>query len=528
MVRIPAGTCFSEARSVSLVTPSESLQQARAAEWGTTPAKVPASKIPAMKASDYVFASHGWRVTVCARPHYASDSRTVQQRGIALRCLCLFLLMSTLTLAAPAWAQTSVTNQGGSCSTDISCTLSLAGGNGNVSFAAVVGPNCQVGQSCAFPAGSVGSNFAYQLPDGSSGSSPDFSGVMTYIGAGSCGLGCSAYYYTVAGTFSGQDSQGRAFNGSTQQALTLQGHSRGGNVAIDTGGSTTLTFGAATQSSSAQLAFLASPPSTLAQGNSLGTVMVGVEDKNGAIVTNSTATIALSLSGPSGFDPVTQTSNASQGIATFTMAAPVMIAGQYSLSPSSVGLSSPPNATIVVSTSPASPDFSLTASPTALTVAQGQSAVVGLTIIPAAGFTGTQTFSCSGLPASTNCSFNPPSLTLDGSNNPLITQMTITAGAATATAMPKPQLPTGGPEYSLFAVVLPAAFLCWDNRKLKKARRWILVGTLTLVLLMIGVSCGSSHSATQVTNSSSTAVVVTASDSSGVSRSVNIQLTVTQ
>jgi hypothetical protein len=47
-------------------------------------------------------------------------------------------------------------------------------------------------------------------------------------------------------------------------------------------------------------------------------------------------------------------------------------------------------------------------------------------------------------------------------------------------------------------------------------------------LVFTVVSCGSSPSATQVTNSSSTAVVVTASDSSGISRSVYVHLTVTQ
>jgi hypothetical protein len=252
----------------------------------------------------------------------------------------------------------------------ISCTLSLTGGSGNISFNVVVGPNCLLGQSCGFPAGYVGTSFAYKMPDGSSASTPDFSGVMTYLGTASCGTGCSAYYYTIKGTFSGQDSQGRTFSGSTQQSLTLSSHFHGADSALDTGGATTLTY---------------------------------------------TGTAAQS------------------------------------------------------SPSPTAPDFSLTVSQTTLTVSPGQSAVVSLTLIPVAGFAGTQTFSCSGLPTSANCSFNPPSLTLDGSNNPLTTQMTITTGTATASAMPKQNESHLPPGYSFFAVLLPAAFLCSDNRKANKA-----------------------------------------------------------
>ena len=480
-----------------------------------------------MKTSDPGFGPAG-----CSLAQTFSDCTTRFQSGrIGTRSLC-FLLLLTTTLTASIWAQTTVTNQGGACSIGVSCTLSLAGGSGQVSFDAVLGPNCTVGRSCGFPAGYVGSGFSYLLPDGSSASATDFTGVMTYLGFGSCGTACGNYYYTITGTFSGQDSQGRAVSGSTHQSLTISSHSRGGNTAVDTGGATTLTFSGIAQPSPSQLAFLTGPPSTVALGGSLGTVMIGVEGNNGTVVTNSTATITFSLTGPGDFGIVTQAVNASQGVATFTLSAPMTIAGQYSLSATSPGLTSPPNATITVGASPTTPDLSLTANPATLTVTPGQSAVVTLTLVPAAGYTGIQTFSCSGLPTSTTCSFNPPSLTFDGSNTPLTTQMTITVGSATALARPSrngSHLPFGGSAYS-FTLLLPAAFLCWSNKNGKKVTQWILIAALALALLMTAINCGSgsAQSTSPLSTPTSTAVVITASDSNGTSSSVNVTLTVTQ
>lgn len=449
---------------------------------------------------------------------------------MAYRFLCVFVLLA-LEPAVSAQAQSTLKNQPGTCSTEISCTLSLTTGSGNITFAAVVGPNCRLGQSCSFPSGYVGTYFAYHLPDGSSGDTGNFSGVLTYIGVSTCGLQCSTYYYTMTGTFWGQDSQGRAFTGSTRQAMAISSRSRGGDNAMDTGGATTLTFTGGPSTTPAALAFLTVLPSALAPGDSIGAVMVGVEDSGGNIVTSSAADITVSLTGPAGFDSVTQTASASHGVAAFALPGALTIAGQYTLSASSTGLAPAPNAVFSVDSSkagPQTPDFSLTASPTTLTVRTGQSAMVNVTLVPVGGLTGTQTFSCSGLPASTNCCFAPPILNADGSNTPLTTQMAITTASGAMSTPRRNHLPPRRREagYVFFALLLPGVFF-WPKRARKEAQRLLLVA-FVLIALIGGISCGASQSATRSNTSPMMTVVVTATSSNGVSHSTNINLVLTQ
>src|SRR6266436_4162743 len=62
------------------------------------------------------------------------------------------------------------------------------------------------------------------------------------------------------------------------------------------------------------------------------------------------------------------------------------------------------------------PDYSLSASPASQTVAPGASTSYTVTVTPSGGFSGTVTFSVSGLPAGAGASFNPPSVNTSGSS----------------------------------------------------------------------------------------------------------------
>jgi hypothetical protein len=78
------------------------------------------------------------------------------------------------------------------------------------------------------------------------------------------------------------------------------------------------------------------------------------------------------------------------------------------------------------------PDFSVATTPptTSLTVYAGQtSSPVTVTVTPVNGFDGPLSFSCSGLPAGSSCSFNPPSVTPPT----VATMATVTAGASATT-----------------------------------------------------------------------------------------------
>ncbi|PYU88411.1 MAG: hypothetical protein DMG26_08460 [Acidobacteria bacterium] len=74
------------------------------------------------------------------------------------------------------------------------------------------------------------------------------------------------------------------------------------------------------------------------------------------------------------------------------------------------------------------PDFSLSATPSSQTVVQGGSTSYTATVTALNGFTGTVTFSASGLPSGANASFNPPSVTGSGSST-----MNVTTSSTTPT-----------------------------------------------------------------------------------------------
>ncbi len=72
-------------------------------------------------------------------------------------------------------------------------------------------------------------------------------------------------------------------------------------------------------------------------------------------------------------------------------------------------------------------NFSISASPTAITITRGTSGQVVVTLTPSGGFVGVTTFSVTGLPSKITGKFNPPSVTSSGS-----TTLTLTV-ASTAT-----------------------------------------------------------------------------------------------
>jgi hypothetical protein len=81
--------------------------------------------------------------------------------------------------------------------------------------------------------------------------------------------------------------------------------------------------------------------------------------------------------------------------------------------------------TLVV-TGPVPADFSLSASPASQAVVQGASTTYTVTVTPSGGFTGTVTFSVSGLPAGATGNFTPASVTTSGSSTLTVTTATTT------------------------------------------------------------------------------------------------------
>jgi sugar lactone lactonase YvrE len=77
------------------------------------------------------------------------------------------------------------------------------------------------------------------------------------------------------------------------------------------------------------LAFTTPPPSSLRAGLLPGTVVVSVEDSRNNVITTSSATVTLTVTGPNSYSKV-YTAKASGGIATFSSLALLSTAGSYS------------------------------------------------------------------------------------------------------------------------------------------------------------------------------------------------------
>jgi hypothetical protein len=163
-------------------------------------------------------------------------------------------------------------------------------------------------------------------------------------------------------------------------------------------------------------------------------------------------------------------------------------------------------------------NYTVSATPTTQTVTAGSSATFVFTVTPSNHYNGTVTFSCGSLPTLASCSFNPPSVTLDG-DTPVTVQLTITTTAVTAmlhepsrkhTSMVLASLSTLG----LFGLLFAGG---WK----KRSSMAVLFGMLTLALTFALVGCGSSGS-----GSSSTKAATSTSVSSSQS-TVTVGQTVT-
>jgi sugar lactone lactonase YvrE len=116
------------------------------------------------------------------------------------------------------------------------------------------------------------------------------------------------------------------------------------------------------------------------------------------------------------------TATLSKGVATLTSS---------SLAPGTIYIAAVYNGDInfLTSTSAATgltitlPTFTLASTPQTLTVVQGQSGSVQLTVAPVGNFTSPVTFSCQGMPLEATCSFANPSVTPNG--GPVTTTLTV-------------------------------------------------------------------------------------------------------
>ena len=157
------------------------------------------------------------------------------------------------------------------------------------------------------------------------------------------------------------------------------------------------------------------------------------------------------------------------------------------------------------------PSFSIVVSPASITVASGQSASASVQVTPENGYASTVSFSCSGLPSGTSCTFSPTSVTPAGA--PVSSTLTVTASKTTST-LPGKSSPLG-PGGSL-----AAAFCCFGWRK-RRGLRLVSAALAAALGLGLCIGCG----AGPISPVSSSTVSVVATDGS-LQPSVSLTITV--
>ncbi len=167
-------------------------------------------------------------------------------------------------------------------------------------------------------------------------------------------------------------------------------------------------------------------------------------------------------------------------------------------------------------------DFSVSANPTTLNLIAGQSGNILFTVTPINGSTQTVMFECEKLPKGTSCTFNHPSLTLDGTHTAtsMLTFQTTGMGAVpVARERRTPVLPSF--VYALLAIA--AIVASWLTFASRRRLRPIFALTLVLILVAFGVvACSTSGGETPAGVFPIKIMVGAAGDSHVVQVNVNV------
>ncbi len=245
--------------------------------------------------------------------------------------------------------------------------------------------------------------------------------------AGSVAFSATGLPAGVTATFSPTSTTG----GSTTLTLAASTTATAGPATVTvtgTGGGLTRTTPIGLTVSAPDFSLSASPSSLTVVRGSSGTSTVTVTRTGGF-----TGSVAFSASGlPTGVTAAFTPTSTTGGTSTLTLTA----SATATLGPATVtvtgtggGLTRTTPIALTVANAP-TPDFSLAASPSSLSVAQGASGTSGIAITRLNGFTSAVAFSASGLPAGVMAGFSPASTT----GNSAVLTLTASAGAATGPA----------------------------------------------------------------------------------------------
>ncbi len=181
------------------------------------------------------------------------------------------------------------------------------------------------------------------------------------------------------------------------------------------------------------------------------------------------ATIAVAFAN-AGSAPVTVSYSGDANYAAATISVPQTVTADFAVTPPSTGA--------------------------AIAVASGQSGTSQISIAGAAGYTGTVTLSCTGLPAAASCSFSPASLNLAGTTAQSAT-LTVSTGGSSTARMALPEV-GGGLKTLACGIFAGSLLLMWPGRRKRTFCRamWSsgMLAVALAALILVPTGCGGSSS----------------------------------
>lgn len=177
----------------------------------------------------------------------------------------------------------------------------------------------------------------------------------------------------------------------------------------------------------------ASPTSLTVNQGASGTSTITITRLNGFAGAVSFTASGLPSGVTASFNPATTTTSGTSSVLTLTASSTATTGAATVTVTGTSGSTTETTSVALTVGSTGTPDFSLSASPTSLTVNQGASGMSTITITRLNSFAGAVSFTAGGLPSGVTASFNPATTTTSGTSSVLTLTASSTATAGTAT-----------------------------------------------------------------------------------------------
>jgi hypothetical protein len=198
---------------------------------------------------------------------------------------------------------------------------------------------------------------------------------------------------------------------------------------------------------------------------------------------------------------------------------PIQVSGNETINALAIVPGSKISATVSAAyvINPPQADFSISISPSSLTVNSGHSASTAVTVSPTNGFAALISFTCSGLPAGSTCTFSPQSVAPGGTN--AATTLTISASA-----MAEKDVTNDRP---FMVIPVMGALLICVGRTRRRLSSNVLALLLSLVAMCLLSACGGSgNSGAQPPPVPTTSTVTVTASAGQTPHSASLSLTV--